>query len=167
MIQTAGEVPLECVQCHARLRAPAELAPAQSPPQPVVIQFNQPTEPFEFYEEKIADLKERREDRQETRQYRREDRLSNPMGLAGFAINATTFLLLLSSWMFAKSLPAYLYIAASLAIPAALAGLVLSVVGALLMGRPKVIAICGIAVGAPLLLFMVPISFMLREWLQN
>ena len=95
-----------------------------------------------------------------------EDRLSNPTGVAGFAINSVTMLLLLSSWLFAKSLPAYLYIAASLAIPAALAGLVMSVVGALLLGRPKTIAMCGIAIGAPLLLFMIPISFMLRDWLK-
>lgn len=75
---------------------------------------------------------------------------------------ATTFLLLLSAWMFAKSLPAYLYIAAALAIPAALTGLVLSVVGVLLRGRPKPIALCGVILGVPVVLFMLPMSFLLR-----
>jgi len=167
MIGTGDDVPIECVECHTRLRTPTDLRPIQSPPQPIVVQFNQPAEPFEFYEEKVADLRERRDERKESRQYRQEDRLTNPTAVAGFAINATTFLLLLSSWMFAKSLPAYLYIAASLAIVGSLTGSVLSVVGALLLGRPKMIAICGIAIGAPLLLFMVPISFMLRDWLTH
>jgi hypothetical protein len=130
------------------------------------VQVGGPAEPFDFYDEKTADLRERRDERREERQYRREDRLSNPVGIAGFAVVGTTFLLLLSAWLFARSLPAYLYIAAGLAIPAGLAGLVLSVVGSLLRGRPRTIALCGVALGVPLVLFMIPISFLLRGWLE-
>jgi uncharacterized Zn finger protein (UPF0148 family) len=176
MIQDEGTVPQSCSSCGARFRPPAELmhsqpttdmVPAMPPgyPAPIVVQVNAPSDPFEYIEEKIADLRERREVRQVERQYRREDRLSNPLGIAGFAVVGTTFLLLLSAWLFAKSLPAYLYIAAALAIPASLTGLILSVVGVLLKGRPKEIALCGVILGAPLVLFMVPMSFLLRDWL--
>lgn len=170
----ADEIPDVCPSCQARLGVvkPRPNAPHAKPappppsaPLPIVVQI--PTDPFDYIEEKKADLRERREARQENRQYYREDRQSNKLGIIGFAVNVTMMLVLLSGWLFAKSLPAYLYITASLAIPVAIMGLVLCIIAALTPNRQRIFAFVGAGVGAVLVLIMLPTSFMLRDMLEK
>jgi hypothetical protein len=155
-------LPTECPGCQMRLK-PARALPIMQPLPPIIVQV--PTDPFDFIEEKKADLRERREAREESRRYHREDRQSNFTGIAGFAMNVTVLLVLLSGWMFAKSLPAYLYITASLAVPVSIAGLVLCIVASLTPSRQRLFALTGAGIGALLVLFLLPLSFLLREML--
>ena len=124
---------IECPHCEAEVQVPIttikkrdKSRPADAPQ--VVFPVMLPTEQeSELTEERIKDL-------QETRRYRHEDRAGNPVGLVGFAIGVTTFLLVGGAMVLYKALPVYLGFAACLGVPAALAGLMCSIIGSLLVG---------------------------------
>lgn len=106
---------------------------------------------------------ERRKDLEDIRRYRTEDRLGNPIGTIGFAISVTTFLFLFSAAVLYKPLVVYLWFVAILSVPATLLGLIFSIVGCLLVGRPKLFSMIGAGVGAFLLLIGLPLSFLLLK----
>jgi hypothetical protein len=102
-------------------------------------------------------------DLREKRRHRNEDRAGNPIGIAGFALVATTLLFLLGAMILHKPLPAYLWVVAVLSVPASLLGLVFSIVGSLLVGRPKLFSLLGVGAGGFLILVGIPISFLLLK----
>lgn len=161
-----------CRQCGTRLRlppAPVDAGPFDfdAPPpvavpdgQPLFVPVPVPTESPDYVREKVADLRDRRDDRRERREYDREDRVSNPVGIAGFAMTGTALLLVLSGGLFATQLKAYSWFAAVLGLGITLAGLPLSLVGALRPGRARAFAVAGAAMGGLLLLALIPALMM-------
>jgi hypothetical protein len=113
-------------------------------------------EPREYIEEKVEDLRERRQYRREQQHYAREDRISNPIGIAGLAINSTAFLLVMSGLLFGRELLGYGWFVAIFSIPMVLIGLPLCLVGGLRQGRVRLYAWIGAGQGAMLLLLMIP-----------
>jgi hypothetical protein len=120
--------------------------------QPVLVPMPYTAEPREYTQEKIKDLRERRQDRREQRQYEREDRVSNGVGIAGFALCATSVLLVVSGAVFSSELKAYAWFAALLALMLTLAGLPCGLIGSLRPGRSRLFAIIGAVLGGMLLL---------------
>jgi membrane protease YdiL (CAAX protease family) len=92
-----------------------------------------------------------------------DDRSSNLIGAAGFALGATTLLFVLSAGAAFKELPAYLGCATCIGLPTALVGLVCSIIGSLRKGRPKLFSILGIAVGALLVLGVLPSALLMLQ----
>src|SRR5207244_2623840 len=113
-------------------------------------------EDVELTEERIKEL-------QETRRYRTEDRAGNPVGIVGFAIGVTTFLLLFGAVVLYKPLPVYLGFVACVSVPAALVGLMCSIIGSLLVGRPRLFSLIGVGIGAFLILIGLPLAFLLLK----
>jgi hypothetical protein len=85
-----------------------------------------------------------------------DDRLGNPIGAAGFALNVTTILFLVSGVLSFKELPAYLPVATCCGVPFSLTGLVCSIVGCLRPGRPKLFSLLGTLLGGALVLVILP-----------
>ncbi|MCS6865886.1 MAG: hypothetical protein RMJ56_05060 [Gemmataceae bacterium] len=169
--EPSGNTVPRCPRCSAPLRlittAPTTaLEMPQIPPPPVmqrpvyappaIVPFPLSVEPREYIEEKVEDLRERRQYRRQQQQYVREDRISNPVGIAGVAINGTAFLLVMSGLLFGHRLEAYGWVMAVLSIPMVLIGLPLSIVGSLRQGRIRMYSWIGVGLGAMLLLLMIP-----------
>ena len=152
---------VECPRCEAEVQVPITAmkkrrSGSDDMPQ-VVFPVMLPTEQeSELTEERIQDLRE-------TRRYRNEDRAGNPVGLVGFAIGVTTFLLLAGAMVMYKALPVYLGFAACIGVPAALAGLMCSIIGSLLVGRPRMFSIIGAGIGGFLILIGLPLAFLLLK----
>lgn len=152
---------IECPHCEAQLEVPRDTKTVKKVPKPVPIEVQPivvlPTaEDSELVEEKVKDL-------QESRQYRKEDRAGNPIGITGFAVGMTTLLFLFSAAVMHKELPVYLWFVAILSVPTSLLGLVFSIIGSLLVGRPKLFSLIGVGIGALLILAALPISFLLLK----
>ena len=62
-----------------------------------------------------------------------------------------------------KAIPVYLWFVAILSVPAALLGLVFSIVGSLMIGRPRMFSLIGAGIGAFLILIGLPIAFLLLK----
>lgn len=171
---TAGDR-TECPQCGTRLKLPADSVeaivrqesspfdfddvprPAPPPPaQPMIVPVPYLAEHPEYTQEKIEDLRERRDDRRERRQHDREDRVSNGVGIAGFALCTTSALLVLSGAIFARDLKAYAWFASILALALTLGGLPCAIIGSLRPGRSRVFALIGAGLGGLLLLLFLP-----------
>ncbi len=152
---------IECPHCEAQLEVPRETrtmkkvgTPGPIAVQPIVVL---PTaEDSELVEERKKDL-------QETRRYRKEDRAGNPIGIAGFALSLTTLLFLFGAAVMYRQLPVYLWFVAILSVPTSLLGLVFSIIGSLLVGRPKLFSLIGVGIGALLIVVALPISFLLLK----
>ncbi len=151
----AGGV-IQCSHCGAKLKPPrmlenAEVSPAPKPViLPVVVSSN---ESSELAEEKAKDLRE-------SRQQRGDDRATNGIGTAGFAIGLTTLLFLFSAAAVRKDLPIYLVFASCISVPASLLALMLSVMGFLRRGRAKLFPFLGVLVAGFLILAAIPAAFM-------
>jgi len=162
-----------CPQCQTRLKLPTD------PPEPLAVAFGNPfdfddasvpavapkpmivavpyaSEHPELTNEKIEDLRDRREGRRERRHNDREDRVSNGVGIAGFALAVTAFLLVASGALFGSNLKAYAWMAASIALMLSLGALPCGIIGSLRPGRSRVFAIIGASIGGLLLLIFVP-----------
>ena len=144
---------IECPHCEASAPVPA----ASMRRQPIYLPVAVPAGDYSDLDE------ERKIDLREMRRYRNEDRSGNPTGIAGFALCVTTCLFLLGGMVLCKQLPVYLWMVAILAVPATLLGLVFSIVGSLLVGRPKLFSYIGAGIGAFLILAAIPISFLLLK----
>lgn len=152
---------LECPHCEAETQVPSTRLKRRGDSdrdsrQPFLLPVAIPTEDAELTDERKKDL-------QEIRRYRTEDRLGNPVGTSGFAIGVTAFLLLFSAVALHRFIPLYLWFVAVLSLPAALLGLILSIVGSLLVGRPKLFSLIGAGIGAFLILIGIPASFLLLK----
>lgn len=147
--EASAPVPATSLQKHDK-RRPFEV-------QPIVLPVILPRENESALDDETAiDLREKR-------RYRNEDRAGNPIGIAGFALVATTLLFLLGALILHKPLPAYLWVVAILSVPASLLGLVFSIVGSLLVGRPKLFSLIGAGAGGFLIIIGIPISFLLLK----
>lgn len=153
---------VQCSRCAASALVPATTIQGQerrhpSQPQPVVLPVMISThEDWDLAEERAIDLRE-------MRRYRNEDRAGNPVGIAGLALGATTLLFLFGAALLSLYLPVYLCFVAILSVPAALAGLVCSIIGSLLVGRPKLFSLTGAGIGAFLIVAGIPFSFLLLK----
>ena len=145
--QASAPVPATSLQRHDN-RRPLEVQPFVLP----VILSRESESTLD--EETVIDLRERR-------RHRNEDRAGNPIGITGFAIVATTLLFLVGAMIMHKPLPAYLWVVAILSVPTSLLGLVFSIVGSLLVGRPKLFSLIGAGAGGFLILIGIPVSFLL------
>lgn len=92
-----------------------------------------------------------------------QERPGNGIGAAGFALGLTTLLFLFSAAAAFKELPVYLVFASCVSVPTSLVGLVLSIIGALRKGRPKLFSCFGVAIGAFLILAALPAAFMMLK----
>ncbi len=151
--------PLRPVSIEATTALPMPVRPNAPPviyPPPAFSPFSLGIDPRDYIEEKVEDLRERRQYRREQQQYAREDRVSNPIAIAGLAINSTAFLLVMSGLMFGRGLLGYGWFSAIMSIPMVLLGLPLCLVGGLRQGRVRMYAWIGTGLGAMLLLLMIP-----------
>ena len=147
---------VECPHCEASAPVPARSMQRYGTSRRCDVQSIFLPAGSDLDEERTIDLREQR-------RYRNEDRAGNPTGIAGFALCVTTCLFLLGGMVLCKHLPAYLWIVAVLSVPATLLGLVLSIVGSLLVGRPKLFSYIGSGIGAFVILAALPISFLLLK----
>ncbi|MCX7664853.1 MAG: hypothetical protein N2112_04850 [Gemmataceae bacterium] len=166
-----------CKSCQGKFELPMEGRPLPpNPPEPANIQRFPPPivipmpmpdpnsfNPFAFVDEdEIQDVKkERREirqERREEREFRGLDRRSNPTGTLSLAFSVAALFLMCSGLSVRKDLPAYTGTTSCLALPGALIGLILGIVGACKPGRPKLLAIIGASI-AGLILLLIPMTY--------
>jgi hypothetical protein len=146
---------VECPHCQASALVPATALKGRGKPKAIAVPVMLTKESAsDLDDETLIDLRERR-------QHRNEDRAGNPIGIAGFALVTTTFLFLFGAAILHKPLPAYLWVAAVLSVPASMLGLIFSIVGSLLVGRPKLFSLIGAGIGGLLMLVGIPVSFLL------
>src|SRR5262245_8920383 len=93
----------------------------------------------------------------------REDRSSNRIGAAGFALGLTTLLFLFSAAALHKELPSYFACASFVSVPTSLVGLVCSIIGCLRKGKPKLFSFFGVLIGAFLILAAVPAALLMLK----
>lgn len=148
---------VECPHCEASAPVPTTALKRRGNAKAIVMPAILSKEgDSDLDEETLIDLRERR-------QHRNEDRAGNPIGIAGFALVTTTLLFLFGAVILHKPLPVYLWVAAVLSVPSSMLGLVLSIIGSLLVGRPKLFSLIGAGIGGLLILVGIPIAFLLLK----
>jgi len=153
---------VECPRCEAEVQVPSTAVKRKRRRE--FDEMNPVMVPVMIPSSEDAELtEERKKDLQDIRRYRNEDRAGNPIGIGGFAIAVTTFLFLFGAVVLHRFMPLYLWFVAVLSVPTALLGLVLSIVGSLLVGRPKLLSFIGVGISGFLVLVGLPVSFLLLK----
>ena len=163
-----------CTRCQHHFQVPGKILAMPAAPRYIPVPFPMPHNPLDFTETE-EDIEEERRDRRETLSERREvrderrqdrkirglERESGMLGIAALALAGTTFLLVLSGLMFAKSLPFYGGIGGVLGVPMSIGSLIAGFVGVLRPGRSRLYSGIACGLGAFLLLIMIPLLWVL------
>jgi len=163
-----------CQQCQHHFQVAGKILAQPAAPRYIPVPFPMPHNPLDFTEteevieeerrdrrEILVERRELRDDRREDRKIRGLERESGMLGIMALAFAGTTFLLVLSGLLFAKSLPLYGGIGGVLGVPMAIGSLITGFIGVLRPGRTRLYSGIACGLGAFLLLIMIPLLWVL------